>query len=76
MALYKELASKPYCTNSYDSAVGGAFEICGEIGEGKNIAQAIEEYKPVYQKMVDDANLSLIHISIPSSIRLPTMAIR
>ncbi len=56
VALYKELASRPYCTNSYDSAVGGAFDICGEIGEGKNIAQAIEEYKPVYQKMVDDAN--------------------
>ncbi len=54
--LYKQLAQKPYCTNSYDSAVGGAFEICTAIQQGQSITQAIEEFKPVYQRMVDEAN--------------------
>ncbi len=60
VALYKKLAEKPFCTNSYDSAVGGAYEICGAIGDGQSISQAIEEYKPIYQRMVDQANSSEI----------------
>ena len=56
----KKLAEKPFCTNSYDSAVGGAYEICGAIGDGQSISQAIEEYKPIYQRMVDQANSSEI----------------
>ena len=56
-ALYKDLASRPYCTNSYDSAVGGGFDICNEIGgKGRNIAQVIAEYTPIYEKKVADAN--------------------
>ena len=55
--LYKDLASRPYCTNSYDSAVGGGFDICNEIGgQGRNIAQVIAEYTPIYEKKVADAN--------------------
>ena len=56
VALYKELAKNPYCTNSYDSAVGGAFEICQAIQAGQSITQAIEEFKPIYQRKVDEAN--------------------
>lgn len=56
--LYKKLAEKPYCTNSYDSAVGGAYEICADVGEGKSIPQSIEKYKPIYQRMVEEANSS------------------
>lgn len=56
VALYKQLAQKGYCTNSYDSAVGGAFELFGALTEGKSISQAIAELKPVYQTKVDDAN--------------------
>lgn len=54
--LYKALATKPFCTNSYDSAVGGAFEICQAIGAGQSIPQAIAEFTPVYQQKVDQAN--------------------
>ena len=50
------LGKKPYPINSYDSAVGGAFEICQEIAVGKSIAQAIAEYTPIYQQKVDQAN--------------------
>ncbi len=56
VALYNELAKKPYCTNSYDSAVGGAFEICQAVQAGQSITQAIEEFKPIYQRKVDEAN--------------------
>jgi ABC-type glycerol-3-phosphate transport system substrate-binding protein len=54
--LYQELIKKPFCTNSYDSAVGGAYELATAVIEGKSIAQAVEEMKPVYQRMVDEAN--------------------
>ncbi|HIW74535.1 MAG TPA: extracellular solute-binding protein [Firmicutes bacterium] len=56
--LYQTLAQKPFCTNSYDSAVGGAYEICAAVGEGQSISQAIEKYKPEYQRKVDEANSS------------------
>lgn len=56
VALYKELAKRPYCTNSYDSAVGGAFEICQAVTAGQSVSQAIAQYTPVYQRMVDEAN--------------------
>lgn len=59
LALYKELAKKPYCTNSYDSAVGGAFEIAQAITAGQSVTQAIEQYKPVYQRMVEEANAAI-----------------
>lgn len=32
----------------------------GAIGDGQSISQAIEEYKPIYQRMVDQANSSEI----------------
>lgn len=60
--LYKKLAEKPFCTNTNDSAVGGAYEICREVGEGKSIAQAIEEYKPEYQRRVDEANSTEVKV--------------
>lgn len=56
LAVYDMLGKKPYPINSYDSAVGGAFEICQEIAVGKSIAQAIAEYTPIYQQKVDQAN--------------------
>ena len=56
VALYKQLAQKPFCTNSYDSAVGGAFDICQAIQQGQSISQAIEEFKPIYQRKIDQAN--------------------
>ncbi len=54
--LYKSLSQKLYPINSYDSAVGGAFEICQAIGGGQSISQAIAEYTPIYQQKVDEAN--------------------
>lgn len=55
--LYEDLRSRPYCTNSYDSAVGGGFDICQAVGgDGQDIAQAIAEFKPIYEKKVADAN--------------------
>ncbi len=57
--IYLELAERPFCINSYDSAVGGAFEICQEIALGKSIAQAIAEYTPIYQQKVDKANSAI-----------------
>ena len=56
LALYEELSNKLYPINSYDSAVGGAFEICQAIGTGQSIPQAIAEYTPIYQQKVDEAN--------------------
>lgn len=53
---YEELGKKLYPINSYDSAVGGAFEICQAIGAGQSIPQAIAEYTPIYQQKVDEAN--------------------
>lgn len=63
VALYKKLAENPFCTNSYDSAVGGAYEICAAVGEGQSISQAIEEYKPEYQRKVDEANSANVSTS-------------
>ena len=53
---YEELGQKLYPINSYDSAVGGAFEICQAIAAGQSIPQAIAEYTPIYQQKVDEAN--------------------
>ena len=57
--IYAELAERPFCINSYDSAVGGAFEICQKIGLGQSIAQAIAEYTPIYQQKVEKANSAI-----------------
>ena len=59
LAIYEMLGKKLYPINSYDSAVGGAFEICQEIGVGKSIPQAIAEYTPIYQQKVDQANTAI-----------------
>lgn len=56
--LYKKLAEKPFCTNTRDSAVGGAYELAAAVSEGKSIAQAIEEFKPEYLRKVEEANAS------------------
>ncbi|MHB8962166.1 MAG: ABC transporter substrate-binding protein [Saccharofermentanales bacterium] len=60
LAIYSELAQKPFCVNSFDSAVGGAFEIAQAIAVGQSIAQAIAEFTPIYQQKVDEANGSTI----------------
>ncbi len=54
--MYEDLRSRPYCTNSYDSAVGGGYDICFKIGDGQDIAQTIAEFKPIYEKKIADAN--------------------
>ncbi|MBQ4101266.1 MAG: extracellular solute-binding protein [Oscillospiraceae bacterium] len=54
--VYAELAEKPFCVNSYDSAVGGAFEICQAIGVGQSIPQAIADFTPIYEQKVKEAN--------------------
>ncbi|MDD4545671.1 MAG: extracellular solute-binding protein [Oscillospiraceae bacterium] len=56
VALYKELAKKPFCTNSYDSAVEGAFDICQAITEGKSISQSVAEFTPIYKQKIEQAN--------------------
>lgn len=56
MQIYEQLGEKLYPINSYDSAVGGAFEICQAIAAGQSIPQAIAEYTPIYQQKVDEAN--------------------
>lgn len=57
--MYDALSKIPFCVNSYDSAVGGAFEICQAIGVGQSISQAIAEYTPIYQQKVDQANTAI-----------------
>lgn len=57
--IYASLAEKPFCINSYDSAVGGAFEICQAIGVGQSIAQAVAEYTPIYQQKINQANSAI-----------------
>lgn len=54
--MYKELARKPFCTNSYDSAVEGAYDICQAILEGKSISQVIAEFTPIYNQKIAQAN--------------------
>ena len=54
VALYNELAKKPYCTNSYDWL--SAARLKSVIVQAAEITQAIEEFKPIYQRKVDEAN--------------------
>jgi len=59
VALYKEMAEKQICVNTRDSAIGGGYELAGEVGAGKSIPQAIAEYKPQYQSKIDEVNKPL-----------------
>ena len=56
VALYKEMAKKPFCVNTRDSAVGGGYKLAQAVSEGQSISQAIEEFKPEFQSKVNEAN--------------------
>ena len=56
LKLYTDMATKPFCVNTRDSAIGGGYELAQSVAEGKSISQAIEEYKPEFQRKVDEAN--------------------
>lgn len=54
--LYAEMSIKQFCVNTRDSAVGGGYELAHAVAGGQSIAQAIEEYKPQYQRKIDEIN--------------------
>ena len=56
VALYAEMAKNVFCVNTRDSAIGGGYELAGEVGAGTSITQAIEAYKPQYQAKVNEVN--------------------
>ena len=56
VALYQEMAAKQFCVNTRDSAIGGGYDLAGEVADGKSIAQAVAEYKPQYQSKIDEVN--------------------
>lgn len=56
VALYAEMAKNVFCVNTRDSAIGGGYELAGEVGAGTSITQAIEAYKPQYQAKIDEVN--------------------
>ena len=56
VALYKEMAKKPFCVNTRDSAVGGGYDLANAVADGQSISQAIEEFKPEFQSKVNEAN--------------------
>ena len=51
--LYAEMADNVFCVNTRDSGINGGYELPQVVGDGKSIAQAIEEFKPKYQAMID-----------------------
>lgn len=53
-ALYLKMREKQMCVNTRDSAIGGGFELCSEVAQGTSVAQAIEKYKPVFQRKIDE----------------------
>lgn len=56
VALYTQMATKPFCVNTRDSAIGGGYDLANAVAEGKSISQAIEEFKPEFQRKVTEAN--------------------
>ena len=52
--LYKKMQEKQMCVNTRDSAIGGGFELCNEVANGTSVAQAIEKYKPEFQRKIDE----------------------
>jgi ABC-type glycerol-3-phosphate transport system substrate-binding protein len=56
VALYTQMASKPFCVNTRDSAIGGGYDLANAVADGKSISQAIEEFKPEFQRKVNEAN--------------------
>ena len=56
VALYKEMAKKPFCVNTRDSAVGGGYDLAHAVADGQSISQAIEEFKPEFLSKVNEAN--------------------
>ena len=54
--LYAEMSKKQFCVNTRDSAVGGGYELAHAISGGQSISQAIEEFKPQYQRKIDEVN--------------------
>jgi multiple sugar transport system substrate-binding protein len=54
--LYAEMSKKQFCVNTRDSAVGGGYELAHAVSGGQSIAQAIEEFKPQYQRKIDEIN--------------------
>ena len=56
VALYTQMATKPFCVNTRDSAIGGGYDLANAVADGKSISQAIEEFKPEFQRKVNEAN--------------------
>ena len=54
--LYAKMAEKQFCVNTRDSAIGGGYELAHAVGGGQSIQQAIEEFKPQYQRTIDEIN--------------------
>ena len=56
LELYQKMAEKQICVNTRDSAIGGGYSLPQAIANGQSIAQAIEEFKPQFQKDIDTVN--------------------
>jgi ABC-type glycerol-3-phosphate transport system substrate-binding protein len=56
VALYKEMRKNQFCVNTRDSAIGGGYELAGEVGSGTSVAQAIEKFKPEYAAKIKEVN--------------------
>lgn len=56
LELYKKMAEKQICVNTRDSAIGGGYSLPNAVSNGQSIAQAIEEFKPKFQKEIDQVN--------------------
>ena len=54
--LYAKMAEKQWCVNTRDSAIGGGYELAHAVAGGQSIQQAIEEFKPQYQRTIDEIN--------------------
>lgn len=47
---------KGICINTRDSAIGGGYGLAGDVAAGTAVSQAIEQYKPEYQRTIDEVN--------------------
>ena len=54
--LYAKMSEKQFCVNTRDSAIGGGYELAQAVSGGQSIQQAIEEFKPQYQRTIDEIN--------------------
>lgn len=53
LVLYAEMGNNVFCVNTRDSGISGGYELANDVAKGMAISQAIAEYKPQYQSLID-----------------------